>query len=130
MIAVDTSALIAVLANEALAEECEIILLENELIMSAGTLTEALIVGSRPEFEDRMRGFIKDLVIEVVPVSEGFAELALSAHLRWGKRRHPARLNYGDCFSYALAELYDCSLLFVGNDFAQTDIRSALAPTA
>ncbi|MDP3404678.1 MAG: type II toxin-antitoxin system VapC family toxin [Brevundimonas sp.] len=127
MIAVDTSALVAVLANEPLAEQCEAVLLPSALLMSAATFTECLIVGARPEFHGRMRGLIEQLVIEIIPVSEEFAELAASAHLRWGKGRHPARLNYGDCFSYALAEFYDCPLLYVGNDFSQTDIRSALA---
>ncbi|MGV3579500.1 type II toxin-antitoxin system VapC family toxin [Brevundimonas sp.] len=126
MIAVDTSALIAVLGNEPQAEQCETALLSNMLVMSAATLTECLIVGARPIYRGRMPSLIEELVIEIVPVTEGFAELAASAHLRWGKGRHPARLNYGDCFSYALAELYDCPLLYVGDDFARTDIRSAL----
>ncbi len=126
MIAVDTSALIAVLAKESAAEACESVLVTNPLLMSAATLTECLIVGARPEFQGRMQGLIDELGVEIVPVSQGFAELAALAYLRWGKGRHPARLNYGDCFSYALAELYDCPLLYVGDDFAQTDVRSAL----
>lgn len=127
MIAVDTSALIAVLGAEPQAGLCEEALLSNALMMSAATLTESLIVGSRPIFRGRMPSLIKELVIEIVPVDDGFAELAASAHLRWGKGHHPARLNYGDCFSYALAELHGCPLLYVGDDFARTDIRSALA---
>jgi ribonuclease VapC len=126
LIAVDTSALVAVLAKEALAEACEAILVPNALVMSAATLTECRIVGARPEFNGRMPGLIGELAMQIVPVDEDFAKLAASAHIRWGKGRHPARLNYGDSFSYALAELYDCPLLFVGDDFAQTDIRSAL----
>lgn len=127
MIAVDTSALVAVLANEPLAEKCEDVLVSNVLLMSAATLTECLMVGSRPAFQGRMPGLIEALAIEIVPVTEGFARLAAATHLRWGKGRHPARLNYGDCFSYAVADFHDCPLLYVGNDFAQTDIRSALA---
>ena len=127
MIAVDTSALVAILGNEPKAEQCEAALLSNTLMMSAATLTECLIVGARPIFRGRMPLLIEELVIEIVPVDEGFAQLAASAHLRWGKGRHPAGLNYGDCFSYALAELHDCPLLYIGDDFTRTDIRSALA---
>ena len=53
-------------------------------------------------------------------------EAAFAAFLRYGKGRHPARLNLGDCFSYGLAKALDAPLLYKGDDFAQTDIRSAL----
>ncbi len=52
-------------------------------------------------------------------------ESALQAHLRYGKGRHPARLNLSDCFAYALAKQLDAPLLYKGDDFSQTDIRSA-----
>ncbi|MGT2479980.1 type II toxin-antitoxin system VapC family toxin [Methylobacterium oryzae CBMB20] len=54
------------------------------------------------------------------------AALALAAHARYGKGRHPARLNLGDCFAYACARVHGVPLLYVGDDFPQTDIRSAL----
>ncbi|GAA0870728.1 type II toxin-antitoxin system toxin ribonuclease C30 [Brevundimonas basaltis] len=127
MIAVDTSALIAVVAKEPLASRCAGILRDNTLLISAATLTEALIVGSRPEFGRAMKPFLTALELTVVEVDEEFAERAAEAYRRWGKGFHGARLNYGDSFSYALAELYDCPLLYVGDDFARTDIRSALA---
>lgn len=95
--------------------------------MSAATMTECLIVGARPEYRGRVGTLLDELNPEIVPVTEPFARLAADAYLRWGKGFHPARLNYGDSFSYALAELYDCPLLYVGDDFARTDIRSALA---
>lgn len=126
MIAVDTSALIAVLANETRGSRCAEKLRDNHLLISAATLTEALIVGSRPEYRDRMKRFLDGLELEVVEVTEDFAQRAADAYRRWGKGFHPARLNYGDSFSYALAEMYDCPLLYVGNDFAQTDVISAL----
>lgn len=54
---------------------------------------------------------------------------AFAAFLKFGKGRHPARLNLGDCFAYALAKSLDAPLLYKGDDFAKTDIRSALQPT-
>lgn len=126
MIAVDTSAIIEVLARQPQALACREALLDNRLIISAATLTETLIVGSRPEFRLAIRPFLAELPLEVIPVDEAFAEQAASAYRRWGKGFHPAYLNYGDSFSYALAELYDCPLLYVGDDFARTDVRSAL----
>lgn len=127
MIAVDTSALIAVVAKESLASQCAETLRDNILFISAATVTEALIVGSRPELRGAMKPFLAALEMTVVDVDEEFAERAAEAYRRWGKGFHRARLNYGDSFSYALAELYDCPLLYVGDDFARTDIRSALA---
>lgn len=126
MIAVDTSALIAAVAKEPLGAQCTAMLISNRLLISAATLTEMLIVGARPEFDGRIERLLIDLQPEVVAVTEEFAHRAADAYRRWGRGYHPARLNYGDSFSYALAELYDCPLLYVGDDFAQTDIKSAL----
>jgi ribonuclease VapC len=127
VIAVDTSALIAVLAQEARGPECQAVLLDNRLIISAATLTETLVVGSRPELRAGIRPFLAGLDLEVISVTEALAERAAAAYVRWGKGFHPARLNYGDTFSYALAQLYNCPLLYVGDDFARTDAVSALA---
>lgn len=126
MIVVDTSALIASVANERFGPQCTAMLVENPLLISAATVTEASIVGSRPEFAGRIGPLLRELEPQVIEITEEFAYLAADAYRRWGKGFHPARLNYGDCFSYTLAELYDCPLLYVGDDFAQTDIRSAL----
>jgi ribonuclease VapC len=63
--------------------------------------------------------------VEQVPVSPEHAELARAAYRRFGKGRHPARLNFGDCFAYALAQATGDSLLFVGDDFSRTDIPAA-----
>ena len=52
-----------------------------------------------------------------------------AAYERWGKGQHPARLNLGDCFAYALAEEYHCPLLFVGQDFARTDVKACIRPS-
>jgi len=59
-------------------------------------------------------------------VTEETAERAAAAYARWGKGNHPAGLNFGDCFAYALAEQMNCPLLFVGDDFSKTDIVPAL----
>lgn len=126
MIAVDTSAIIEVLARQPKGPACMAALLDNRLIISAATLTETLIVGSRPEFRLAIRPFLAELRLEVIPVDAAFAEQTASAYRRWGKGFHSAYLNYGDSFSYALAELYDCPLLYVGDDFARTDVRSVL----
>lgn len=128
MIAVDTSALIEVAGRQPRWAACQAALLENSrLLVSAATLTETLIVGSRPEFREAVGPLLRQLELEIVAVDAPFAERAANAYKRWGKGFHPARLNYGDCFSYALAELHDCSLLYVSEDFGRTDIRSALA---
>lgn len=127
MIAVDSSALIAVVAQETLANACCAVLVdEDDLVISAATLTEALIVAKRKALEESLRTLLDGLSMEVVEIDADFAEAAATAYERWGKGFHPAQLNYGDSFSYALAELYDCPLLYVGDDFARTDIRSAL----
>ena len=74
----------------------------------------------------RLRALLEGLAMDVAEVDADFAERSALAYGRWGKGFHAAQLNYGDSFSYALAEMYDCPLLYVGDDFAQTDIRSAL----
>lgn len=126
MIVVDTSALIAVAAEAPEAAACEAVLTANDVMISAATLAETLMVAKRKNVEDSLQALFGGLGLEVIEISEALAVLAAEAYGRWGKGFHPARLNYGDCFSYALAELYDCPLLYVGQDFARTDIRSAL----
>lgn len=125
MIAVDASALIAVVAEEPEAAVCIAVLTDNDLLISSATLAEVLIVAKRKRLEPSLRTLLEGLAMEVVEVDETFAEAAAAAYERWGKGFHSADLNYGDSFSYALAEMYDCPLLYVGNDFAQTDIRNA-----
>lgn len=126
MIALDSSALIEVVARQSRADACSAVLLRSELIISAATLAEALIVSRRKKVASELDGLLELLNLEVETVDEAFAERAAYAYTRWGKGFHKADLNYGDSFSYALAEMYQCPLLYVGNDFAQTDIVSAL----
>lgn len=96
------------------------------LIMSAGTLTEAMIVARRRGFGAELDELVADFQIDIQPVTAAVARRAAAAYDRWGKGVHPAALNFGDCFAYEVAEANACPLLFVGNDFAQTDVRAAL----
>ena len=73
---------------------------------------------------------IRDVPIEIVPYDRELAEIGRVAFIRFGKSRHPARLNSGDCASYALARKRNLPLLFKGGDFAHTDIVPALAAPA
>jgi ribonuclease VapC len=73
-----------------------------------------------------MTTWVESFDFEVAPVTGATARLAGEAYGRWGKGIHPAGLNYGDCFSYALAKERDWPLLFIGDDFSRTDILSAL----
>lgn len=127
MIAVDTSALLAIVLNEPTALDCARELQRaDRIVMSAGTMAEALIVAQYRSVGEEMRQLVAGLDIEVIPVTEASADRVAGCSRRWGKGINRAGLNYGDCFAYALAEEYDCPLLFIGNDFSQTDIRSAL----
>jgi ribonuclease VapC len=78
------------------------------------------------EGEGLARGFFDDREVGVIPFDERHAALALSAFTRYGKGRHPAALDYGDCMTYATARLAEMPLLFTGGDFARTDLASAL----
>jgi ribonuclease VapC len=130
VIAVDTSALMAILLKEPPAANCAQVLDQNEdLLISAATMTEALIVSGRRGLGDQMSALMDRLNFTVVPVFEADARRAAEAHARWGRGVHPAALNLGDCFAYALAKARDCPLLYVGDDFAQTDVLGASAAT-
>ena len=127
MIAVDTSALMAIVLNEPEAAACAAVLeVEDDLLISAGTVAEALIVAARRNVAAEMERLLEGLGFEVVSVSPAAARHIAEAYARWGKGVHPAALNFGDCFAYAVAQEQHCPLLFVGQDFAQTDLESAL----
>ena len=127
MIAVDTSALMAILLNEPEADAC-IAALEtaDEVLISAGTVAEALIVAGRRQVGAAMTGLIDGFGFEVVPVTATSARRIAQAYERWGKGINPAALNFGDCFAYDVARENGCGLLFVGNDFTGTDIEGVL----
>jgi ribonuclease VapC len=123
---VDTSALISVLTAEPEARPIQAAQLDApRLVISAATLVEASVVAeskARPGGMSDLDLLISQLAIEVVPVTRQHAELARTAYAQFGKGKHPAALNFGDCFSYALARALGEPLLFVGSDFSRTDI--------
>jgi ribonuclease VapC len=123
---IDTSALMAILLGEADAEACiEILETEAEVAISAGTMAEALIVADRRNVGPEMAALIDELGLVVEPVSAADARRVALAYARWGRGAHPAGLNFGDCFAYALAQARDLPLLYVGDDFTGTDVRAA-----
>ncbi|WP_299640763.1 type II toxin-antitoxin system VapC family toxin [Devosia sp.] len=127
MIVIDTSALLAIAFNEPERAACEVALTSDlRRVMSAGTLAEALITSESKGIGTAVRSLIEAADPEIVPVTELSARLAFDAFRRYGKGRQPARLNYGDCFSYALDKELDCPLLCIGGDFSQTDLVSSL----
>lgn len=129
VIVVDTSALMAILAHEPLGPACRAIMAKTlDLKMSAGTFTEALIVSQGRSLGAEMLDMIEDLQIEILNVTPATARRIGAIYARWGKGLQPAGLNFGDCFAYEAAQEQGCPLLFVGDDFAKTDVRSALAP--
>ena len=128
MIVVDTSALICVLEDERGAASCEHVMSGADAIaMSAATLVETLIVASSRGRLAEAKALVAVLRVEIHPVDADLAQDAVMAHQRFGRGNHPAKLNYGDCFSYALAKRLGCPLLFVGHDFRRTDLVPAHA---
>lgn len=127
---VDTSAIVAIFRDEPEGELFSDLIREaDESHISTASVAEALIVLDNRNCSDnsellRHMLFELGLVIEVVTLTEAW--IAGEAYRRFGKGKHPAKLNYGDCFSYALAKSLDLPLLFKGNDFSQTDIRPVL----
>lgn len=127
MIAVDTSALVAVVLGEEDAERHLAELQRNVTRLSSVSLVEASIVVHARQGPDAERdlGLLVEATIDaLVPVDLDQARAAISAWRRFGKGRHPASLNFGDCFSYAVAAMSDLPLLYKGDDFSQTDVRS------
>jgi len=126
MIVVDTSALMAIVLDEPQADRCEAVLLsEVDVAISAATLSEALVVAGRRGVDEATGALIDGLALKVVSVSQAFARRVAETYSQWGKGCHPARLNWGDCFSYVTARDHDCPLLYVGDDFARTDLTAA-----
>ena len=122
MIVIDTSALLAVTFNEPERAVCEAVLLvDQRRLMSAGTLAEALITSEAKGIGAAVGSLIAAIDPEIVSVTAVAARSAFDAFRRHGKGRHPAGLNFGDCFAYALAVARGEPLLFKGNDFPQTD---------
>jgi len=127
MIAVDTSALMAIVLDEEQAAACiAAIGAEDDLVISAGTVAEALIVSARRNVQEEIASLIDGLGFEIVSVTPAAARRIAQAYANWGRGIHAAGLNFGDCFAYDVAKQHDCPLLFVGDDFAKTDIERAV----
>jgi len=124
---IDTSALLAILQNEPERRRFNeaIEAAETRFMSTASFLEVSMIVESRYG-ADGVRDLdllLAKAKVPVVPVDEDQAHLARRSFQKYGKGRHPAGLNYGDCFSYALARSLEQPLLFKGNDFSQTDVE-------
>lgn len=128
MIAVDSSSLVAVVLGESDAERHLARLRVGGAQMSSVSLVEATIVVEARQGPDAVRDLelLVDATVDIVPVDLEQARTAIAAWRRFGKGRHPAALNLGDCFSYAVARLTGLPLLFKGDDFTATDVESAL----
>jgi ribonuclease VapC len=135
LIAVDSSAIVAILRTEPEEQRfVDAIIAAGATCLSAVSLQEAsMVLAGRGGAEAAwipLDDFIARARMEVVPHDRRLAEVAREAFLRFGKGRHPAGLNFGDCASYALAKSLNVPLLFKGTDFAQTDIVPALVAPA
>jgi ribonuclease VapC len=127
VIVVDTSALMAIVLKEPRAPACVAALeAEDEILISAGTVAEALIVSARRNIGVEMARLLDALGCEIVSVTPAAARRIGLAYEQWGRGIHPAALNFGDCFAYEVAKEHACRLLYVGGDFAKTDIEGVL----
>lgn len=127
---IDSSVLVSVVLGEPGAEEYVRLLSghRERLVVGAATLLEAgMVVEARVgnEAVDDLALLLAELQVEVVPFDEEQAHEGQMAWRRFGRGRHPARLNFGDCLTYALTRCENAELLFVGDDFSQTDVRVA-----
>jgi ribonuclease VapC len=129
-LAVDTSAVLAVLLRESSADAVlERLCQATQPAVAAPTRTEILLVALVKLGEvgqERAREFLDQQAFLTVAWDGELADQAALAFARFGRGRHASGLNFGDCFSYALAERLKVPLLFVGNDFSRTDLEPAL----
>jgi ribonuclease VapC len=123
---VDTSAAVAVILGEPGSEDLAgylesavVRLMPSAIRVELGIVIEARLWAAGQDVVDR---FLREAKIRIVPVDAELAARAMSAWRRYGKGRHPAGLNFGDCFTYALAEQTGHPVLCTGDDFAATDI--------
>jgi ribonuclease VapC len=127
---IDTSAIVAVLFDEPdhrLYDEA-IERVDIRLVSAVRRVELSFVIEGRKgdAGRERLERFFRLTGTDIVAVTPQQAEIAIEAFRRFGKGRHPASLNIGDCFSYALATASNDVLLFKGDDFARTDVRSAL----
>ena len=125
---VDSSALVAIVLREPGWEALTDKLSSGAAGAGAPTLAEAavvLTVKMGPRGRSLLARVVQEARIAVVPFTDEHWPIAVDAYARFGKGRHPAALNFGDCLSYAVASLAGQPLLYVGEDFAKTDLASA-----
>ena len=136
MMVVDASAIIAIMFEEAEAPDCMTALqTDGSRLISAVNYVEAGTVmagrikdGDRHEAIADLDAFLADFRIAIAPIDESLARAAMRARLDYGKGFGTrGGMNFGDCFAYALAKRHSASLLYVGDDFALTDVQSALS---
>ena len=127
---VDTSAIVAILLREPEADAfIDFIGVEGNCKIAAPTLLEtSMVLAGRhgPSILEKLDAYLSGASVETIAFTADHAAVARQALLRFGKGRHPAGLNYGDCISYAVAKLEAMPLLFKGTDFGLTDIERAL----
>jgi ribonuclease VapC len=132
VIALDTSALIAVVSNEPEATFFAALIAQNDCLVGAPTQFEAAMVANRDASGGGYRDLLKILAwknVAIIDFSAAHAAIAHRAFRDFGRGRgHRAALNYGDCMAYAVASLASAPLLFKGDDFAHTDIPAAWRP--
>lgn len=126
---IDTSAIVAILRSEPEAAALERTVVANPIrLVPATCVLEArmVLVSRRGEHAlAEIDLWLARIEADIVPIDADLVDLATQAWLTYGKGRHPAALNFADCFSYALAKRADEPLLFIGKDFSQTDIEAA-----
>lgn len=130
-VVVDTSAIVAILQDEPEQERFAALIEADPIrLISAVTRVEltCVVEGRKAEIgRQSIERFLARADFDIVSVTPEQAEIACNAFRRYGKGRHPAALNIGDCFAYALAKAAGQPLLFKGDDFARTDVRAAAA---
>ena len=131
MIVVNSSALVAILRGEPEADEFLRVIAEADgcLLSAVSLLETSMVLAGRTGNEaswTELDEFLEAASIEVVAQDVALTEVARRSFLRYGKGRHPAGLNLGDCASYALSRLRDLPLLFKGQDFPKTDLTVAV----
>ena len=129
---IDTSALIAILQDEPERRSFNLAIesAETRLLSAASFVESSLVIETRVG-ADGIRDldlFVAKADISIEPVDTDQAYVARQAYSQYGKGRHPAGLNYGDCFTYALAKLSGEPLLFKGHDFSKTDLDTVIIP--
>jgi ribonuclease VapC len=131
---IDTSAIIAVLTGEPKSAEISAAIdnAKERYTTPLTRLETAVVLAKKLDMtplsvEALFDEFLLEANVTVVPITDAIGRMAVAARDLYGKGRHTAQLNLADCMAYAAAKTYNMPLLFIGNDFSQTDIKSALS---